>query len=193
MRSRVCSALCSLLSLVLCTVSLDLNQIQVYPENGGTSGVFIVRLRNQPYSFNATTAVGVCTSLGVNIASRAQVETAQRNGLQTCRYGWVEENIAVIPRTEGNPNCGQNKVGIMTWVTSPERLFDVFCYNSTACAISFSKRPHRLSSWERICHKDIFETEMWKHTEQQHFSMQNGNRDCGDDITLQLEDDAISS
>ncbi|XP_053478927.1 lymphatic vessel endothelial hyaluronic receptor 1b, partial [Ictalurus furcatus] len=132
MMSRVCSALCSLLSLALCTTSLDLSQIQVYPENGGISEVFIAQLKDQPYSFNAITAIDVCRSLGVSIATRAQVETAQTNGLQTCRYGWVMEKVAVIPRKEKNPVCGQNKVGIIVWATSPNRLFDVFCYNSTA-------------------------------------------------------------
>ncbi|XP_026783279.3 lymphatic vessel endothelial hyaluronic receptor 1b [Pangasianodon hypophthalmus] len=350
MMSRVHSALYSLLSLVLCTASLDLSQVQVYPEKGGISEVFIAQLKNQPYSFNATTAIDVCTSLGVSIATRAQVETAQSNGLQTCRYGWVMEKIAVIPRTEKNPNCGKNKVGIIVWATPPSRLFDVFCSSSTgqtkattsttpnmttvsdgrtdakttspsfflsarlnesflgsspslqpistgfstsviptifsstvapmttkssqttppstslpsagyqpsisssfstsfsstdlsshpftnlssatissnetdkqppsgkgfsfgavpmACVILVAmllmmagtgtvwyfknKRPHRLSSWQRICHKDMFETEMWKHTEQQHFNMQNDNENCGDDITLQMEDDTISS
>ncbi|KAI5098127.1 lymphatic vessel endothelial hyaluronic receptor 1b precursor, partial [Silurus meridionalis] len=104
----------------------------------GISEVFIVQLINQSYSFNATTAIDVCTSLGVRIASRAEVETAYRNGLQTC-----------------------------------------------------SKRPQRLSPWERICHKDMFETEMWKHDEQ-HFTMQNDHRNLGDDTPFQMDDDTIS-
>ncbi|XP_060778926.1 lymphatic vessel endothelial hyaluronic receptor 1b [Neoarius graeffei] len=347
--SRVCSALCSLLSLVVSTAGVDLSQIQVYPENGGISKVFIVQLKNQPYRFNATTAIDVCTSLGVSIATLAQVETALRNGLQTCRYGWVMEQVAVIPRIEKNPKCGKDKVGLVDWFCPPSQLFDVFCFNSTdqteattstkpnmttvsvsrtdakttapsfflliqhnktllgsspspqpistgfttsviptifsstvtpmttkrsqtsppssslpstgyqpsissSFSISFSSTelfshpfinsssvtissneteqppsgkgfsfgvvsmtcvilfgilllamtvagavwcfktlPHRLSSWERICHKDMFETEMWKHTEQQHFNMQNDSENCGDDITLQMEDDTIAS
>lgn len=39
----------------------------------------------------------------------------------------------------------------------------------------------------------MFETEMWKHTEQQNFSMQHDGENCGDDVTLQMEDDAISN
>ncbi len=27
------------------------------------------------------------------------------------RFGWVEENIAVIPRIEKSEKCGQNKLG----------------------------------------------------------------------------------
>lgn len=79
-----------MLQLVLAQFALSNNyfnfRVIVYPENGGISKVFIVGLKKQPYSFNATTAIDVCTSLGVSIATRAEVETAQSNGLQTCRY-----------------------------------------------------------------------------------------------------------
>ncbi|XP_046720011.1 lymphatic vessel endothelial hyaluronic receptor 1b isoform X2 [Silurus meridionalis] len=363
-RSRVCAAF---LHFVLCTASLDLSQIQVYPENGGISEVFIVQLINQSYSFNATTAIDVCTSLGVRIASRAEVETAYRNGLQTCRYGWVMEKVAIIPRIQQNKKCGQNRFGVIVWRASPTQLFDVFCSRSTgqtqattsttlnmttvsdgrtdakttsptffpstwlnknllgsslspqpishgpntslipttssftvtpkaakssqtwppsntlpntiyqpsisstfstsfssfstsvsSLSTSFSsfstsfsilssshpfinssfvtissnetdvqpppgkgfsfgvllacvilavmlliiagtgiiwyiktKRPQRLSPWERICHKDMFETEMWKHDEQ-HFTMQNDHRNLGDDTPFQMDDDTIS-
>ncbi|XP_060734615.1 lymphatic vessel endothelial hyaluronic receptor 1b isoform X1 [Tachysurus vachellii] len=351
MRSRVCLVLLTFLPLVLCTASLDLRQIQVYPKDG-ISDVFIVQLKSQKYTFNATTAIDVCTSLGVSIATRAQVEAAQHNGLQTCRYGWVKEKVAVIPRTEKNPKCGQSKVGVIVWVASFDQLFDVFCFNSKgqteattfttpnmtsvsdgrtqakptsppfflstqptknllgfspspqsistafstsviptvfsstvipmttliyqtspsdisltstsqgyrssnfspfstsfsstdlsshpftnspsvnissnktdgqqplrkgfsfgAVSIALSsifvmlliiavtgtvwyfkmKGPQRRSPWERICHNDMFETEMWKHTEQQDFDIHNDSGNCGDDITLQLEDDTISS
>ncbi|XP_058244178.1 lymphatic vessel endothelial hyaluronic receptor 1b isoform X2 [Hemibagrus wyckioides] len=348
MRSSICSTFCFFLSLVFCTSSLDLSQIQVHPNYAGISNVFIVQYKKQSYRFNATTAVDVCKSLGVSIATRAQVETAQRNGLQTCRYGWVMEKIAVIPRIENNPICGQNKTGTIVWKITADRLFDVFCSNSTgqteaitsntpnmtmvsdarthakatspplflstqlnnillgsspqstqsistavstsvptvfsstvipmsttssqtspsdisltsagyqssksssfstsfsstdlstqpftnsssvtissnetdgqpppgkgfsfgvsiACAILAVmllmmtgiavwyfkiKRPQRLSPWERICHQDMFETEMWKQTVQQDFIMQNNSGNCGDDITLRLEDDTISA
>lgn len=66
---------------------LSLCDFTVYPKDG-ISEVFIVQLKSQKYTFNATTAIDVCTSLGVSIATRAQVEAAQRNGLQTCRYSF---------------------------------------------------------------------------------------------------------
>ncbi|KAF5897481.1 lymphatic vessel endothelial hyaluronic acid receptor 1-like, partial [Clarias magur] len=102
-----------------------------YPKNGGIAKVFLVQLKNQAYKFNATTAIDVCTRMGVSIATRAQVETAHRNGLETCRYGWVMEKIAVIPRTKENPNCGKNKTGVIAWSALPSQLFDTFCFNST--------------------------------------------------------------
>ncbi|XP_027017204.2 lymphatic vessel endothelial hyaluronic receptor 1b isoform X2 [Tachysurus fulvidraco] len=323
MRCRVCPALCTFLSLVLCTASLDLSQIQVYPKDG-ISEVFIVQLKSQKYKFNATTAIDVCTSLGVSIATRAQVESAQRSGLQTCRYGWVKEKVAVIPRTEKNPKCGQSQTEATTFTTpnmtsvsdgrtqakptsppfflstqptknllgfstSPQSISTVFSTsviptvfsstvipmttlisqtspsdisltstsqgyqssnflpfstsfsatdlsshpftNSSSVNISSNKTdgqpppekgfsfgavsialssifvmlliiavigtvwyfkikgPQRRSPWERICHNEMFETEMWK----QDFNIHNDSGNCGDDITLQLEDDTISS
>uniref|UniRef100_A0A4W4F463 Link domain-containing protein n=1 Tax=Electrophorus electricus TaxID=8005 RepID=A0A4W4F463_ELEEL len=137
MMSIVCLDLCSLLSLVLYTVSLDPSQIQVYPENGSTSGVFIAMPKNKKYSFNATIAREVCESLSAHIATRAEVQLANHNGLQTCRYGWVKEQIAVIPRTEKNEKCGQNKVGVITWAASPNTSFDVFCFSLTGIIIIF--------------------------------------------------------
>ncbi|XP_036440501.1 lymphatic vessel endothelial hyaluronic receptor 1b [Colossoma macropomum] len=131
MKLTVGSTLGSLLCLVLCTVSLDPSQIQVYPETGGISGVFMARLKNKKYSFNATAAAEVCSSLGVRIATRAEVEMAQSKGLQTCRFGWVKEQIAVIPRIEGNEKCGQKKVGVIAWAASTSAVFEVFCFNST--------------------------------------------------------------
>ncbi|KAL7878701.1 hypothetical protein AOLI_G00096750 [Acnodon oligacanthus] len=131
MKLTVGSTLGSLLCLVLCTVSLDHSQIQVYPETGGISGVFMAMLKNKKYSFNATAAAEVCTSLGVRIATRAEVEMAQSKGLQTCRFGWVKEQIAVVPRVEGNEKCGQNKVGVIPWAASMSTVFEVFCFNVT--------------------------------------------------------------
>ncbi|XP_072551355.1 lymphatic vessel endothelial hyaluronic receptor 1b [Salminus brasiliensis] len=131
MKSSMGLTLCCLLSLVLCTASLDLSQIEVYPENGGISGVFMAMLKNKAYSFNASTATEVCRSLSARIATKAEVEMAHRDGLETCRFGWVEENIVVVPRINQHEKCGKNKVGVVSWFTSTSRLFEVFCFNST--------------------------------------------------------------
>lgn len=52
-------------------------------------GVFQVThindLNVQVYAFNASNARRMCLSLGVNIATKAQVEEALRRGLETCR------------------------------------------------------------------------------------------------------------
>ncbi len=41
--------------------------------------------RNNVYSFNATTAKEACEAIKMRIAQKAEVETANKNGFQTCR------------------------------------------------------------------------------------------------------------
>lgn len=62
----------------------------VFPaENQSVVGVFLVSHLNglhQPqYAFNASEARRMCSSLGVSIASKAQVKEALDRGLETCR------------------------------------------------------------------------------------------------------------
>ncbi|XP_036390552.1 lymphatic vessel endothelial hyaluronic acid receptor 1-like [Megalops cyprinoides] len=125
---------CHFLTLAIFVLTLDPTQIKVYPENGAISGVFEASFLNSQnkliYSFNASQARAVCQLLNVVIASKAQVEEAHRNGLETCRFGWIDGQIAVIPRITPSQGCGQNKVGIVVWQAIPSKLFDVFCFKS---------------------------------------------------------------
>ncbi|XP_051580835.1 lymphatic vessel endothelial hyaluronic acid receptor 1-like [Myxocyprinus asiaticus] len=125
--ARVWLALCSLFFLFNCTLCLDISQIQV-PTNGGVSGVFLVQTKTTQYSFNATAATEACKAINMRIAAKAEVETANKNGLQTCRFGWVEEQIAVIPRTEKSPKCGKNSLGVTVWTAEISKMFDVYCF-----------------------------------------------------------------
>uniref|UniRef100_A0A3Q0QSB2 Link domain-containing protein n=1 Tax=Amphilophus citrinellus TaxID=61819 RepID=A0A3Q0QSB2_AMPCI len=87
---------------------------------------------NQPqYAFNASEARKLCSSLGLNIASRAQVNTALSRGMETCRFGWVDEHFVVIPRIQPLANCGQNKRGLVMWRVDVTQKFDVFCFNES--------------------------------------------------------------
>ncbi|MBN3322430.1 LYVE1 protein, partial [Atractosteus spatula] len=83
------------------------------------------------YSFNVTEARSACESLGVTIATKSQVSKAQQNGLETCRYGWVDEQIAVIPRIKSLDKCGKNSTGLVVWRADHSNKFDVFCFNSS--------------------------------------------------------------
>lgn len=72
--------------------SLNLNSIlfPVFPaENQTIAGVFQVSLLSGldqlQYAFNASEARRMCASLGVTIASKAQVKEALHRGLETCR------------------------------------------------------------------------------------------------------------
>lgn len=52
------------------------------------------------------------------------------------RYGWTDENLAVIPRNKALASCGQNNTGLVTWRTAMTQKFDVFCFNETGRRLS---------------------------------------------------------
>ncbi|XP_069549538.1 lymphatic vessel endothelial hyaluronic acid receptor 1a isoform X1 [Brachyistius frenatus] len=111
----------------------------VFPAvNESVAGVFQVSYLNdlnQPqYAFNASEARSLCSFLGVHIASKAQVEVALTRGLETCRFGWIDEHFAVIPRIQALSNCGQNQTGLVTWRASVRQKFDVFCISESDAA-----------------------------------------------------------
>ncbi|KAK3533719.1 hypothetical protein QTP70_024319 [Hemibagrus guttatus] len=110
--------------------NIDVSQTQVYPEHGSISGVFHVWLPTG-YAFDASVAREVCEGLGVTIADKSQVEKALEQGFETCKFGWIDEQVAVIPRIHTKPSCGQGQVGIITWRANLSTKFDVFCFNST--------------------------------------------------------------
>ncbi|XP_040898070.1 lymphatic vessel endothelial hyaluronic acid receptor 1a isoform X2 [Toxotes jaculatrix] len=133
--------------------NIDTSHIRVYPAaNQSIAGVFQVSLLNgfnQPqYAFNASEARSLCLSLGVNIASKAQVQEALSRGLETCRFGWIDEHFAVIPRIKALFNCGQSQTGLVTWRASVTQKFDVFCFNESDAAIQLkdTTTDSRLSS-----------------------------------------------
>lgn len=45
------------------------------------------------------------------------------------RFGWTDENLAVIPRNKALVSCGRNKTGLVTWRAPVKQKFDVFCFN----------------------------------------------------------------
>ncbi|XP_036399935.1 lymphatic vessel endothelial hyaluronic acid receptor 1-like [Megalops cyprinoides] len=133
--ARACFSACLICSFAIPVLLFNPSQLQVYPKDSRVSGVFEVAFGSLPnkvsYAFNASQAREVCQFLNVTIASKAQVLEAHRNGLETCRYGWIDEQIAVIPRIKPSQGCGQNQVGVIPWRTPVTKLFDVFCFNAT--------------------------------------------------------------
>ncbi|XP_031180146.1 lymphatic vessel endothelial hyaluronic acid receptor 1a isoform X1 [Sander lucioperca] len=118
---------------------IETSHIRVFPAaNQSIAGVFQVsdlNDLNQPqYGFNASEARRLCSALGVNIASKAQVQDALTRGLETCRFGWIDEHFAVIPRIKALSNCGKSQTGLVTWRTSVTQKFDVFCFNESDAA-----------------------------------------------------------
>ncbi|XP_073706140.1 lymphatic vessel endothelial hyaluronic receptor 1b [Garra rufa] len=141
--ARVWLPLCLPLILFTSTICLDVGQIQV-PSNDGISGVLLVQTKTYKYSFNATTAKEACEAIKMRIATKAEVETANKNGLQTCRFGWVEEQIAVIPRTEKSEKCGKSTLGVIVWRADISKMFDAYCFKPAGPDGSFettSSRP----------------------------------------------------
>ncbi|XP_028812782.1 lymphatic vessel endothelial hyaluronic acid receptor 1a isoform X2 [Denticeps clupeoides] len=126
----------TLIHLAISTLLIASSQITVFPTTGTISGVFVVsrtapNSKQQVYSFNASAARDVCQDLGASIATKAQVAQALTQGLETCRFGWVDEQIAIIPRLHPRPLCGQNKTGVIPWRSPLTNRFDVFCFNAT--------------------------------------------------------------
>uniref|UniRef100_A0A8C2DWW0 Lymphatic vessel endothelial hyaluronic receptor 1a n=1 Tax=Cyprinus carpio TaxID=7962 RepID=A0A8C2DWW0_CYPCA len=105
------------------------------------SGVIISSIGNQ-YALNASAARDLCEHLGLTIASKAQVAEAQKHSLETCRFGWIDEQIAVIPRVQAKSNCGSGKTGVVVWHANPSTKFEVFYISLGAILL---RRPG--SSW----------------------------------------------
>ncbi|KAL1007218.1 hypothetical protein UPYG_G00083600 [Umbra pygmaea] len=112
----------------------DPSKIHAFPDE--IAGVFQVSYKNHLnqfiYAYNASEARDACLSLGVTLASNAQVEEAQKQGLETCRFGWIDEHFAVIPRIVPSVPCGQNRTGVIRWRAAVTKPFDVFCFNVSA-------------------------------------------------------------
>ncbi|XP_076593917.1 lymphatic vessel endothelial hyaluronic acid receptor 1a [Chaetodon auriga] len=136
---RLCITVVLSITQVISDQNIGTSHIRVFPAmNQSIAGVFQVSFLddlNQPqYAFNASEARRLCLSLGVNIASKAQVKEALARGLETCRFGWIDEHFAVIPRNKALSNCGRNQTGLVTWRTSVTHKFDVFCFNESDAA-----------------------------------------------------------
>ncbi|EGV97003.1 Lymphatic vessel endothelial hyaluronic acid receptor 1 [Cricetulus griseus] len=93
-------------------------------------GVALVGKKANP-QMNFTEAGEVCKVLGLTLASKDQVEAAQKSGFETCSYGWVGERITVIPRIFPNPKCGKNGIGVLIWKAMPSTKFKAYCHNSS--------------------------------------------------------------
>ncbi|XP_010789803.1 lymphatic vessel endothelial hyaluronic acid receptor 1a [Notothenia coriiceps] len=135
----LCFTLVLSFTSVISDQNIDSSHIRVFPgKDQSVAGVFQVsdlNYLNQPqYSYNASDARSLCLSLGVNIASKAQVQEALTRGLETCRFGWIDEHLAVVPRVKALPNCGQNNTGLVTWRVDVRKKLDVFCFNESDAA-----------------------------------------------------------
>ncbi|XP_075423215.1 lymphatic vessel endothelial hyaluronic acid receptor 1 [Ascaphus truei] len=93
------------------------------------SGVALAESKDPTNQFNYTTAESVCQLLGLKLANKTQVEKARTNGLETCRFGWVADQIVVISRIQNNEKCGKNKTGVLVWSVPLTKQFPAYCFN----------------------------------------------------------------
>uniref|UniRef100_A0A3P9IR10 Link domain-containing protein n=1 Tax=Oryzias latipes TaxID=8090 RepID=A0A3P9IR10_ORYLA len=104
---------------------------KVIPQGYTSSGVFLL-IEGGTYTLNFTAARDTCLSLNVTMATKAQMEWAIQHGLETCKFGWIAEMIAVIPRLKSDMMCGKGKTGVVSWNAPKHKKFAVFCFNSSA-------------------------------------------------------------
>ncbi|XP_039619516.1 lymphatic vessel endothelial hyaluronic acid receptor 1a [Polypterus senegalus] len=78
---------------------------------------------------NYSSADAACKTLGLVIASQDDVLKALNHGLETCKFGWSEEKVLLLPRIHAHPSCGKNGTGIVKWRNFLNTTFNVFCFN----------------------------------------------------------------
>ncbi|XP_003967773.2 lymphatic vessel endothelial hyaluronic receptor 1b isoform X1 [Takifugu rubripes] len=116
-----------------------LHPVKARPQSPGAAGVFLLPEGGE-YSFSLSDAGAACLQLNATIASRAQVERALQLGLETCRFGWTADRIAVVPRLTADTKCGKGRTGVVPWATSEDQKFAVFCFDASDLEFS-SDRP----------------------------------------------------
>ncbi|XP_069019055.1 lymphatic vessel endothelial hyaluronic receptor 1b [Embiotoca jacksoni] len=115
--------------------------MKAVPQNHRAAGVFMLPEGGE-YTLNFTAARAACLFLNVTMATREQMERAVQHGLETCKFGWTAEQIAVIPRRSSDIKCGKGKTGVVMWFAPTDTKFGVFCFNA-----SVSDSKETLTTW----------------------------------------------
>nr|XP_056706996.1 CD44 antigen [Euleptes europaea] len=118
----LCAAV-GLYLLQLCLAQISLNISCRY------AGVFHVE-KDRRYSLTREEAVELCKALNSTLPTWEQMEQAFNLGLETCRYGYIEEKI-VVPRHTPYPLCAANTTGIYVLQSNISDRYDTYCFNSS--------------------------------------------------------------
>ncbi|XP_061578426.1 lymphatic vessel endothelial hyaluronic receptor 1b [Cololabis saira] len=122
-----------LLSFAAFWPSAESSTDKVIHQSHGFHGVFMV-IEGERYTLNFTAANATCSFLGVTMATRDQMARAVLHGLETCKFGWIAEQLIAIPRQTSDIRCGRGKTGVVTWRVTVERTFAAYCFNASAIA-----------------------------------------------------------
>ncbi|XP_067902810.1 RING finger protein 141 isoform X2 [Heterodontus francisci] len=111
--------------LVLTQTSIDRKDIQI--SECRIRGVFLVTLHGE-YNLSLAQAHRTCLLFDTVLATKAQVDQAQQQGFETCRYGWVDDGFLVIPRISQKEQCGKNGTGLLIWKLDTDKQYDGYCF-----------------------------------------------------------------
>nr|XP_057930620.1 lymphatic vessel endothelial hyaluronic receptor 1b isoform X2 [Doryrhamphus excisus] len=128
-----CFILIMFTALLLVTASALLKVL----ESQRSAGVFLL-IEGEKYTFNFTDARTACQSLNATMATTANMEEALQHSLETCKFGWIAEQVAVVPRLTASSKCGNGKTGLVKWYARENQKFGVFCFSAADSADSSS-------------------------------------------------------
>ncbi|XP_076143951.1 uncharacterized protein cd44a [Alosa pseudoharengus] len=117
-----------LTSGLLAVISPDASQVEY--RSCSYAGVFHVRVSSN-YSLTSQQADELCQSLYSSLATEDQIREAYSKGLDTCRYGWINDERMLMLQHELQPDCPSNGTGVMFLADTPESLSDAYCYDSS--------------------------------------------------------------
>ncbi|XP_041917185.1 cell surface glycoprotein 1 [Alosa sapidissima] len=117
-----------LTSGLLAVISPDASQVEY--RSCSYAGVFHVRVSSN-YSLTSQQADELCQSLYSSLATEDQIREAYSKGLDTCRYGWINDERMLMLQHELQPDCPSNGTGVMFLADTPESLSDAYCYDAS--------------------------------------------------------------
>ncbi|CAL9701660.1 unnamed protein product [Knipowitschia caucasica] len=124
--------------------------IRVFPAVDHIAGVFQVSCVNYVnvayYAFNASEARRTFVVFFSETILLLYLKCKRPDRGLKMRFGWTDENLAVIPRITAQENCGQNQTGLVKWRAKLEKAFDVFCFNESAALVDPTTFPTQSTS-----------------------------------------------